>query len=359
MAIARASVGVDIGHSMIKIVQVDRSGEGWKITKVGTALTPPDVMRDGNVTNPEEVGAAIKLAMKEGHIHSGHAVIAAAGGATFVRTVPFPKMSPNMLRDSVKFEAGRYVPGSVEESYVEAEIVGPLSDTQMNVLLASAPKDLVAGRIAACKEAGLHVDIVDLETFAAYRTLVETDPSRNAGEESYMFLNIGASSTSVTVIDKGIFVMNRTMPTGGNSLTEALKQAFKLETVDAEAGKTVLDLRELLIQGTVVENPPLKVMASQVDDLVREVKRSMNYLQTQNQQAEGVPPVEVKEIIVTGGGAKLKGLDAYLSAKLGMPVKALGAFDNTNIINAGAADDAGLDLTIAAGLAIRGQLRAA
>ncbi len=358
MAIARASVGVDIGHSTIKVVQVDKSGAGWKIVKVGTAPTPPEVMRDGNVTNPEELGAAIKQAMKEGHIHSGHAVIAAAGGATFVRTVPFPKMSPNLLRDSVKFEAGRYVPGSVEESYVEAEIVGPLSDTQMNVLLASAPKDLVAGRIAACREAGLHVDIVDLETFAAFRTLVETDPSRSAGEESYMFLNIGGSSTSVTVIDKGVFVMNRTMPSGGNTLTEALKQAFKLETVDAEAGKTVLDLRELLA-GTVVENPPLKVMASQVDDLVREIRRSMNYLQTQNQQAEGTPPVEIKEIILTGGGAKLRGLDAYLSAKLGLPVHALGVFDNKNIINAGGAEDSGLDLTIAAGLAIRGQLKAA
>ncbi|MEI7575705.1 MAG: type IV pilus assembly protein PilM [Armatimonadota bacterium] len=358
MAIARASVGVDIGHSAIKVVQVDKSGAGWKIVKVGTALTPPDVMRDGNVTNPDELGAAIKLAMKEGHIHSGHAVIAAAGGATFVRTVPFPKMSPNMLRDSVKFEAGRYVPGSIEESYVEAEIVGPLSETQMNVLLASAPKDLVGGRIAACKEAGLHVDIVDLETFAAYRTLVETDPSRRAGEESYMFLNIGGTSTSVTVIDKGVFVMNRTMPSGGNTLTEALKQAFKLETVDAEAGKTVLDMRELLA-GSVVENPPLKVMASQVDDLVREIRRSLNYLQTQNQQAEGTPPVEIKEIILTGGGAKLRGLDAYLSAKLGLNVHALGAFDNRNIISLTGTEDSGLDLTIAVGLAIRGQLKAA
>jgi type IV pilus assembly protein PilM len=358
MAIVRASMGVDIGHSTIKVVQVDKSGAGWKLTRVGTAPTPPDVLRDGNVTNPEELGAAIKQAMKDGHIHGGHAVIAAAGGATFVRTVPFPKMSPNLLRDSVKFEAGRYIPGSIEESYVEAEIVGPLSETQMNVLLASAPKDLVTGRIAACKEAGLHVDIVDLETFAAYRTLVETDPSRKPGEESYMFLNIGGSSTSVTVIDKGVFVMNRTMPVGGNTLTEALKQAFKLETVDAEAGKTVLDMRELL-SGTVVENPPLKVMASQVDDLVREVRRSLNYLQTQNQQAEGVPSVEVKEIILTGGGAKLKGLDAYLSAKLGLPVNALGVFDNTNIINAGGTEGSGLDLTIAAGLAIRGQLKAA
>ena len=358
MAIVRVPVGVDIGHSAIKVVQMDKSGTGWRIVKVGTAPTPPEVLRDGNVTNPVELGAAIKQALKDGHIHSSHAVIAAAGGATFVRTVPFPKMSPNMLRDSVKFEAGRYVPGSVEESYVEAEIVGPLSDTQMSVLLASAPRDLVAGRIAACKEAGLHVDIVDLETFAAYRALIESDPSRNAGSESCMFLNIGASSTSVTVVDKGVFVMNRTMPSGGNTLTEALKQAFKLETVDAEAGKTVLDLRELLA-GTAMENPPLKVMASQVDDLVREIRRSMNYLQTQQQQAEGTLPVEVQEIILTGGGAKLKGLDAYLSAKLGMPVRALGAFDNQNIVNGGIVDDAGLDLTIAAGLAIRGQLKAA
>lgn len=357
MALARTVVGVDIGHANIKVVQAEKTAAGFRIVKVGSAPCPPDAMRDGNVSKPDEIGQAIKAAMKEGHIHASHAVIAAAGGAVFIRTVPFPKMTPQMLRDSVKFEAGRYVPGSVEESYVEAEIVGPLNDTQMNVLLASAPRDMVLGRIAACREAGLSVDVVDLEAFSAYRSILESDPSRQVEQKTYLFLNIGAASSSVSIISKGVYLMHRTMPSGGNSLTEALKQAFKLETVDAEAGKTVLDMHELLT-GITVENPPLRVMASQIDDLIREVRRSMNYLQTQNQQAEGQAS-EIDELIITGGGAKLKGLDAYISAKLGVPARSVGVLDNSTITQSGVIPDQGLDYAVAAGLAMRGQLKAA
>jgi type IV pilus assembly protein PilM len=354
----KAYVGVDIGHSKIKVAQVDSIGGGYRVSKAGWAATPADSIRDGQVNNAEELGTAIKAALKDAHIGSGQAVIAAAGGAVFVRTVPFPKMTPQMLRDSVKYEAARFVPGSVEESFVEGEIAGALSDTQMNVLLASAPKDVVAGRIDACEKAGIQVGIVELEPFAIYRSLLEFDPTREVEKTTYMIVDIGAATTGVTVVDKGIFVMNRSMPNAGNAFTDALRNAFKLELVDAEAGKSVLDMHELLNPSSP-ENPPLKVIQSQVDDIVRELRRSINYLQTQAQPEEGKGPVSIDVVILTGGGALVKGIGPYLQSKMNIPVHTLGVFDNTTIIHSGQVDGTGQDLAVATGLAIRGHLKAA
>jgi type IV pilus assembly protein PilM len=357
MGLKKSFVGVDIGHANIKVVQVEPTAAGFRVAKYATLPTPPDSIRDGMVNNPEEVGQAIKQAVRDAHIHAGHAVIAAAGGAVFVRSVPFPKMTAQMLRDSVKFEAGRYIPGSVDDAFVEAEIVGPISETQMSVLLAAAPKDTVHGRMAACSVAGLDTEIVEIETFAAYRTLLEGDPSRDTTTLTYMLVDIGAANTTVSVIDKGVYVMHRSMPNGGNMLTDSLRQAFKLEHVDAEAGKTVLDLRESLTPGAV-ENPPLRVIQTQVDDLIRELRRSLNFLQTQAQTENSTPTV-VNELILCGGGAKLKGLDQYIQAKLSLPTHTVGVFDNPLISQSGSIEGQGIDIAVAAGLAIRAHLKAA
>ncbi|MBI1335090.1 MAG: type IV pilus assembly protein PilM [Armatimonadetes bacterium] len=356
MAGKKSSVGVDIGYSSIRIVQVEKTAAGVRVTKFATVPTPPDSVRDGLVRDPEEVGQAIKTAMKDAHIHASTAVVAASGGAVFVRTVPFPKMTPQMLRESIKFEAGRYVPGSIEDSYVEGEILGNLNETQMNVLLAAAPKDVVDGRIAACKVAGLDVRLVEIETFAAYRALLETDEAKDTANKTYILVDIGATSTTVSVIENGVYVMLRSMPNAGNTLTEALKAAFKLEAVDAEAGKSALDMNEFLTpQG--LENPPLKVIAAHVDDLVRELRRSMNYLQTQN--SEATQATNIDGMFLCGGGAKLKGLDQYLQAKLGIPVTTLGVFENPIITQTGAISGTGVDLAVATGLAMRPVLWAA
>lgn len=351
-------VGVDIGHSWIRIVQAEATAGGYRISKCATAPTPPDSVRDGLVRDPESVGHEIRQAMKDAHIHAHHAVVAAAGGAVFVRTVPFPKMNAQLLRDSVKYEAGRYVPGSIEDSYVEAEIVGDLDETQMEVLLAAAPRDIVDSRIAACKAAGLEVEIVEIETFAAFRSLLETDESRDVENKTFLLVDIGATNTTVSVIEKGKYVMHRSMPTGGNTLTDGLRQAFKLDTVDAEAGKEVLDLRELLIQGSP-ENPPLKVIANHIDDLIRELRRSMNYLHSQGQQNDANQQAKVDAMYLCGGGAQLRGLDQYIQSRLGIPVQTVGVLDNPVMTQPGILEGQGVDIAVAAGLAIRPLTKAA
>lgn len=356
MAAKKSWAGVDIGHHSIKVVTAEATLSGIKITKSGMVATPEEAIRDGVVVETKLVGAAIKAAMKEAHISCHDVVVAAAGGAVFVRPVPFPKLSAQMLRQSVIYEAGRYVPGSIEDSYVEAEIIGDIDETQMNVLLVAAPKDTVNSRIEACKVAGLNVEVVEIESFASYRVIVENNPAEDYSHKVVAILDIGSASTSVTVIQNGIFAMQRSMPAGGNALTDALKTTFRLETPDAEAGKCVLDLAELLQPGPA-ENPPLKIIQPHVDDMIREVRRSLNYYQSQHQSEAQAKQIDA--IFITGGGAKLKGLAAYMSQKLGLRVEAIGAFSNPNFIHASGAEDAGLDLTVATGLAMRSFAKAA
>jgi type IV pilus assembly protein PilM len=350
----KSAVGIDFGHHSIKAMQVEKSGDVWKVIKVAAMPTPFEGMKDGVIVDASLMSLVLKQLLKEHHISATTAHIAVAGGSVIVRPVRIPKMAEAALRKSMRLEAGRYVPSSAEDSYVEFEIVGDADEAQMDVLVVAAPKDIVETRLQVCEAAGLEVESVDIEAFAIYRSIIEADPSRDWSDKTVAVIDIGATTTNVSVVTKGMFAMSRTIPNGGHMLTDALKNYFKLSEEDAEAGKAQLDFRELMNEVVPKENPPLRVLQPHVDDLVREIRRSLNYYQSQQQEAQ---VGTVDSLILTGGGAKLTGLTEYVNHKLGIETVSLDIYQNPRFIHS--SEDSGLDLSVATGLAMRAFGRAA
>lgn len=348
-------VGLDLGHHTLKAIQIERHQGTWKITRCGSWNTPADTIKDGVVIDPELLSLAIKDMLKASHITANAAHVAVAGGAVVVRNVRIPKLPEATLRKSIKFEATRYVPSSVEESYIEFEILGDTEDGQMDVLIVAAPRDLVESRMKACELAGLSVESVDVEPFAVYRSLVEADDLHDWSDRTVALVDLGAANANLSVIHQGQFVMTRSMPNGANTFTEALKNYFKLTNEDAEAGKEQLDLTQLLSDAPM-EAPPLRVIQPHVDDLVREIRRSINYFQSQ--QTDGGAKT-VDSLIVCGGGAKLPGLTEYIAKKLSMEAVSTGVFDNPKFSSLTAEETRGLELAVASGLAMRSFPKAA
>jgi type IV pilus assembly protein PilM len=354
----KSYVGLDLGASKIKAVQVDRTQAGWKVAKACTAPTPKGSIKDGVVTDPHSIGDAVHMLLKDNHVAATSAVIGAAGASVVVRNVRIPKMPESVLRKSIKFEAGRYVPSSIEDSFIEFEIMGDAEDGTMDVLVVAAPKDIVESRVRACEAAGLDVEIVDVEAFAMYRSIVEADPTHGFDDEVIALVDVGAHTTNVSVVAKGVFAMTRSIPQAGQTLTEALAAYFKLPEEDAEAGKAQLDLSALVGDSKPIENPPLRVIQPHVDDLVREIRRSLNYFQSQ--QTEAGHNQTVGKLVLSGGGAALQGLAEYMQHKLGLEVVRLGIFDNPRFVHTGPdGPTAGLAYAVASGLAMRPFAKAA
>ncbi|MBX7134781.1 MAG: type IV pilus assembly protein PilM [Fimbriimonadaceae bacterium] len=351
-------VGLDLGHYTLKVVQLERSANGFKVAKRDEVLTPPNSIKDGVIIDNDAIVSALRQLMKQAHIGATSAVISVEGGSVVVRNVRIPKMPEATLRKSIKFEAGRYVPTSVDDSYIEFEIIGYPDDAQMDVLIVAAPKDIVQSRIRACHEAGLEVEVVDIAPFAAYRALVEADPAADYANQTIALVDIGAMTTSVSVIAKNVFSMTRSIPHGGGTFTEALKTYFKLSDQDAEAGKCQLDLHELINDEKPSENPPLRVLQPHIDELIREIRRSLNYYQSQ--QTESGQPNPVTSLVLSGGTGKMHGLADYMTKKLGMPVTPVAIFDNPRFSYLGTDDPgSGLELSVASGLAMRAFSKAA
>lgn len=350
-------IGLDIGHYSIKAMVMEQIAAGWRINQIESIPTPENTIKDGVILDVPAMGQAISTLMGQLSPRPAGCHVSISGATVAVRNVRIPKMTEAMLRKSIKFEAGRYIPSS-EDSYVEFEILGDAPDNQIDVLIVAATRDLVDSRRLACEAAGLVVDSVDLEPFASHRSLIQANYGIDISQDTIALVDIGFSSTKVSVLHKGAFAMTRSISQGGHNLTDALQKYFKLSYADAEEGKLQLDVRNLLVDGSPTENPPLRVMQPLLDDLMREMRRSLNYYQSQQNEVTGSS--SVSWMLITGGGAKLKGISEYMSHKLGLKVYSAGIFDNprfacttSNIYGQGA------DLSVASGLAMRSFAKAA
>ncbi|MBS1720706.1 MAG: type IV pilus assembly protein PilM [Armatimonadetes bacterium] len=353
----RTYVGIDIGHHTIKALQLEKSGDVFKVVNYACTPTPAESVRDGVISAPDLIGDAIKDLLKQGHFHASSAHIAVTGASVFVRPVKLPKMPEIALRRSIKYEASRYVPGTPEESYIDFEILGETEDGQMEVLIVAAPREIVESRLAAFAVADLEVESVEVEAFATYRALIESDTNRPWNLSTFALVDVGSITTNLSIIAKGQFAMTRAIPHGGQMWTDALKSYFKLNEDDAEAGKAQLDLAELLDEARPRENPPLRVLQPHLDELVREIRRSLNYYQSQ--LAEGQTGSPVESIILTGGATKLKGFERYVEHKLGIKCEKIGLFSSTRFLHSGDPEADGLELSVASGLAMRAFSKAA
>ena len=118
------TVGIDIGSSCIKAVQVEPTARGWELVNAAVTPTPPDAVKEGVVVNLVDVSREIKSMLREAGIKAAGAICAISGSQVIVRQVQFPKMAEAVLRKSIKYEASKHISSSMEDSVVEFEILG-------------------------------------------------------------------------------------------------------------------------------------------------------------------------------------------------------------------------------------------
>ncbi|MEJ5252270.1 MAG: type IV pilus assembly protein PilM [Chthonomonadetes bacterium] len=378
-------VGLDMGSYTIKAVQVEPTRTGWRLLQIAQCPTPPDSIRDGVIVQPEEVASAIKRLLRENAFRASAAVTAVAGAPVIVRQVTLPKMTEAMLRKTIRYEASKYVSTSVEDSYIDFEILGDLdshqgegeqAERQMQVLLVVAPREMVDAQVRTLELAGLEAVAIEVEAFALYRALFEINrvAMANLAEAPAAFADIGASATNLYIVSGESFFLTRTIPIAGDAFTQTVQSLLHCSWSEAERFKRTLDLRHLLkrrssrsrasveeadVAGESVggsqEEAVLKALQGQVDELLREVRRSLHYYQSQF--PEGSPQGQVGRIVITGGSSQLGGFAEYASARLGLEIEPGDPFNNPDFdtahISAEALQMFTPALGIAVGLAVR------
>jgi type IV pilus assembly protein PilM len=356
-------IGLDIGSAYLKVVQVDAQKRGFRVTRAAQHKTPEGSVRDGIVLDPNAVGDAVRQMLRAAGVTATGAVTAVSGPTVMVRQIKLPRMAEAALRKSVRYEAAKYITSNVEESAVEFEILGPCegAEDQMNVMLVAAPREMVESRIAAVERAGLEAVSVDIEAFALQRALVDCNVHHYNDGGMRALVDIGAAHTEVSLLSGTTFALSRSIPIAGDTLTGVLKTQLYCDAPEAEQRKAAADMAALLEGGASPEEAEApRLLQPMLDELLREIRRSIQFFQSQLPEGSEAQPL--REIVLSGGGAQLRNLAAYMNARLGTEVRLGNPFANplfeTHAEAASFLDDQHPRLAVALGLAVKEHLYA-
>ncbi len=349
-------VGIDIGSNSIKVVCVEPTKQGPRISQIAVCPSPPNMIKEGVVTSVAEAANAVQFALRSAGIKASAAVTAIAGSGVIVRNVKVPRMSEDILRKSIRYEAGKFISSNIEDSIVEFDVLGPAEEEgQVNIVLVAAPRAMVETKVAALEQAGLEPLSVDVEAFALLRALQCRPDSGIPADGTVALLDMGASHTEINLISKGDMALTRTIPIAGNNLSAAVRNATGCTEEEAEQMKHALDLRDLLQQTDEArENAALRAVQPLVDELLREIRRSINYYQSQIPDGSDAT---VDTLYLTGGTARMKGLAEYTKSRLnvqavvGSPVLS-SLYDSSSAPDGMSEDDVPL-IAVGLGLALK------
>src|SRR3990170_6378191 len=155
---SKSFIGLDIGSQMIKAVELEPNGGGFRVLHAGSGATPPGAVREGSVTEAHVLSDAIRSVLSAAGVRRGRVVSAVGGQAVIVRELKMPKMAKADLQQAVRFEAGRYLPYSVRDVSMDFDILGELVEDgqpKVEVLLVAARQEVLGKHLDALRGAGL------------------------------------------------------------------------------------------------------------------------------------------------------------------------------------------------------------
>jgi type IV pilus assembly protein PilM len=352
---AKDAIGVDLGSTSIKIVQLKSVGGRWKLHRCAHL---PLTNAGPDVAAPERRAQAVGLlkdyVQKQKGALAKSAVVSVSGNSVIVRFVKFPKMSRDDLSKMILIEAEPYIPFSIPEVNLDFQILGDVvedSQKKMETILVAAKKEIIGARVEIVQQAGLSPVLIDVDAFAlqnAFETSFGTTT-----RETCLIVHVGAFVTTMVIVENGVPKVVRDVFIAGNAVSKALQRNFQCDGKQAEAMKVraqilvtpedreraMADANKETLQMSTVILPVMK-------DLLAEIQRSLDFYLSQGSDRQ------VARVLLSGGASRLGNLMPYLAQELRLPVEAFDPFLRIDGAQSIAPEMRSL-FTVAVGLALR------
>lgn len=313
-------LGIDIGSSSIKVVLLEKVGEKVALKNYGElALGPRAGSAIGQATNlaPEKTAVALRDLLQETGIVASHSLIAIPFSASLLSVVELPDVSKKEIETMVPIEARRYIPVPITEVSLDWWVL-PKSKSKVN-------KEAEAARVADVLKpigkidviiAAIHNDIIqkyelikrdaqipggsshfEIEIFSTLRAVVGGDLS------PILVIDIGAGSTKLALVDEGVVRGSHVVSAGGQEITLNLSRAQGITFDKAEEIKCRV--------GLVGDEDGRDVLAASDLLLSTIFGEALRFVENYENKYE----TSIEKIILTGGGARLRGLEKIASEK--------------------------------------------
>lgn len=323
----KTKLGIDIGTASIKIVEVSKESNRFKLENYGLfeleAIETEDSGKKINEARPtqlveDDLAWGIRETLNRSKITAREAVASIPSFNTFSTIITMPYLSEQDIARTIPYEARKYIPVPLSEVVMDWSIIniaptgqgqilqGKQADQKspnVEVFIAAVPKEETTRYQNVMAKAGIVLKALELENSAMIRALVGNDLSPMA------IVNIGGRSSSILIVDGGYERVSHNYEVGGFEITKSIARSLNVSLKRAEDLKRNMGLKNTnadMITGA---------MSSLVDLIAFETKKIIhNY--------EDVKKSKISKILLVGGLANMPMFLDYFSNKLEAPVSA-------------------------------------
>lgn len=338
-------LGLDISSTAVKLLQLSRSGDRYRVEHYAVEPLPANAVVEKNIAEVEQVGDAIRRAVKRSGARAKHAAVAVAGSAVITKIITMPaNLDDDELESQIQVEAGQYIPYPLEEVNMDFEVLERVEDNpnMVHVLLAASRSENVDVRVAAVELAGLAAKIVDVEAYAmenAYDLIRHQVPEQTRG--AVAVVDVGATMTQLVVLQDGKAVYTREQVFGGKQLTDEIMRRYGLSYEEAGQAKR---------EGGLPEDYESDVLEPFKEAMVQQVSRSLQFFFSSSDYNQ------VDHIVLAGGCAGIEGITDMIEEHLGVGASVANPLTEMALAPRVRSEQLNTDaptLMIAAGLAMR------
>lgn len=340
-------LGIDIGSHSIKAVLLSpnkKGGYSYDLDKIALESVPPQVIVEGDIIDSVAVVEVVDRLFRTLKLKINDVALSLAGNSVIVKKINVPQMSDEELAENIQWEAEQYIPFEIGEVMVDYHVLEGANETQMlDVVLVAVKKDKVNDYTSVISQVGKQTAVVDVDVFAIQNAFEANYP--DIVHASVGLVNIGASVTSINIMESGITSFWRDIMIGGNKHTEALQRRLGIGVEQAEDAKRRMD-----IDGASSDEV-LPILDSASEEVVDVISKTFDFY---SGSAHGVA---LEKVFVSGGAASTPGLTEMLSSKLSTPVELFNPFRAVSInpkkFDTDYIQDQAVNFAVAVGLAIR------
>ncbi|MDP2641194.1 MAG: type IV pilus assembly protein PilM [Candidatus Yanofskybacteria bacterium] len=306
--------GLDISDLSLKIAYLKPQGKGFQLQSFGNFPIAEGIVERGEIKQGDALAQAIKKAVQSlgTKLPTRHVVASLPEEQAFLQVMQLPRMKKEELEHAVRFEAENYVPHAIEKVYLDFQVVHPFHNhlDHMDVLLAALPKIVVDPYLDVLERSGLSPKALEIESLAISRALIpkETAPM------PLLLVDFGASHTSFVVFSGYSLRFTASIPVSSRQLTYSIARSMNIKEDEAEELKVNYGLdRQDEEKGKAVSDALLVPLA----DFAEQIKKHLSYYESHTaHQHMGTNQQRIKRIILSGGGANLKGFPRFLAKQL-------------------------------------------
>lgn len=327
-------IGLDIGDSLIKIVEASTNHGEIILDNLAIGETPKEAVKEGKLKEVDILGSKIESLLQDNNFEPKGVVAAISGEEVITRMVEVPNMPEEELGEAVKWEADEQIPIPMGESILDYEILNRNADGSYDLMLVAVERETIDRYLDLFAMLDLEPEAIEIEPLALIRSIKRLYP-----EQTIALMDMGAQTTDVSVFNKGELLFTRTVGIAGESITQEIMESYELEFEKAEEYKK---------DNNVFSDANLNVI---IRNLTTAIYRSLDYFEVKYKNHD------VEKLLLTGGGSKLIGFETHLTNEFGIEVGKLNLLPNIEVNVEGVSNEylseVGSLLGVSIGLALR------